>query len=217
MVSDEAAPLMAEQIAYYRARAPEYPDDVLDIPGGEEFQGALDAFAPVGDVLELACGPGAWTPRLLRDATSLTAVDASPEMLTLARQRVRSDSRVRFVLADLFAWRPDRRYDVVFFGFWLSHVPLEGFAAFWALVADCLTPQGRVFFVDDSYRTPDELVEGASSAMIRRRLSDGTAYRIIKVPHTPAELEARLAGLGWDAQVTATTQGSFYWGVACRA
>jgi hypothetical protein len=29
------------------------------------------------------------------------------------------------------AWRPDRRYDVVFFGFWLSHVPLERFAAFW--------------------------------------------------------------------------------------
>jgi hypothetical protein len=32
---------------------------------------------------------------------------------------------VRFICADLFAWSPERRYDVVFFGFWLSHVPLE--------------------------------------------------------------------------------------------
>ena len=58
--------------------------------------------------------------------------------------------RVRFVEADLFAWRPDRRYDAVFFGFWLSHVPLERFDGFWALVADCLAPGGRVCFVDDA-------------------------------------------------------------------
>jgi len=45
---------------------------------------------------------------------------------------------VRFIQADLFAWRPDRRYDVVFMGFWLSHVPAERFASFWSLVADCL-------------------------------------------------------------------------------
>jgi hypothetical protein len=32
---------------------------------------------------------------------------------------------VRFVQADLFAWKPDRRYDVAFFGFWLSHVPCD--------------------------------------------------------------------------------------------
>jgi demethylmenaquinone methyltransferase/2-methoxy-6-polyprenyl-1,4-benzoquinol methylase len=84
---------------------------------------------------------------------------------------------------------PDSRYDVVFFGFWLSHVPLERFAAFWTFVADCLEPTGRVFFVDDAYRTADELIEGESSATIQRRLKDGTAYRAIKVPHTPAELE----------------------------
>jgi trans-aconitate methyltransferase len=60
----------------------------------------------------------------------VTALDAAPEMLALARNRV-ADPRVKFVCADLFTWRPDRRYDVVFFGFWLSHVPLERFAALW--------------------------------------------------------------------------------------
>lgn len=61
---------------------------------------------------------------------------------------------MRFIQADLFAWEPDRRYDVVFFGFWLSHVPPARFGSFWALVADCLKPQGRVFFADDAYRAP---------------------------------------------------------------
>jgi hypothetical protein len=62
---------------------------------------------------------------------------------------------------------------VVFFGFWLSHVPLGLFEPFWSLVADCLEPGGRVFFVDDAARTPDELVEGESSSIIRRVLPSG--------------------------------------------
>ena len=42
-------------------------------------------------------------------------------------------------------------------------MPLERFGSFWTLVANCLKPGGRVFFVDDAFRTPDELVEGESS------------------------------------------------------
>ena len=142
---------------------------------------ALEAFRPTGSVLELACGPGVWTRQLLRHAAEVTAVDASPEMLAIAVARV-GDERVRFVQADLFAWVPDRRYNVVFIGFWLSHVPLERFESFWSMVADCLKEDGRVFFADDGYRTPDELVEGPSSSTIRRRLDDGTSYRMVKVP-----------------------------------
>lgn len=113
--------------------------------------------------------------------------------------------------ADLFAWTPDRRYDVVFFGSWISHVPLDRFEAFWSFVADCLQPTGRVFFIDDAYRTPDELIEGEASSTIRRRLNDGSAYRAVKVPHRPAELEDRLRGLGWQIKVTATC-GPCFWG-----
>ncbi|MDP9643727.1 ubiquinone/menaquinone biosynthesis C-methylase UbiE [Actinopolyspora lacussalsi] len=38
-------------------------------------------------MLELACGPGTWTPELARHASTLTAVDSSPEMLRVARER----------------------------------------------------------------------------------------------------------------------------------
>jgi demethylmenaquinone methyltransferase/2-methoxy-6-polyprenyl-1,4-benzoquinol methylase len=202
--------LLAEQIAYYRAVAAEYGYHALPGAGVAELSAALDAFRPEGRVLELACGPGIWTAQLLRYASELTAVDAAPEMLALAKARV-GEGAARFLQADLFAWRPDRRYDVVFFGFFLSHVPSERFGDFWSLVADCLAPGGRVFFADDGYRTPDELIYGESSSTIRRRLNDGTAYRIVKAPLKPAELEAELARLGWRVRVRATS-GPFFWG-----
>ena len=206
--------LLDEQAAYYRAVAPEYEAHGLQLAGGDELAAALEAFGPAGDVLELACGPGVWTGQLLRHADCVTAVDASPQMLAMAAQRHGRD-RVRFVQADLFSWQPDRRYDVVFFGFWLSHVPLELFAQFWSRVADALRPGGRVFFVDDAYRTPEELIEGEASSVIQRRLSDGTAYRAVKVPHRPAELQERLSRLGWQIDVTPTA-GPFYWGAGGR-
>ena len=49
-------------------------------------------------------------------------MDASPETLAVNRARVgRSD--VDYVVADVFAWHPNASCDVVFFSFWLSHVP----------------------------------------------------------------------------------------------
>ena len=207
--------LLAGQRAYYSALAPDYLDQGLDLPGvGElvaELADALDAFRPAGSVLELACGPGVWTSQLLRHASDVTAVDASPEMLAIAASRVAAGAPVRFVQADLFTWEPDRRYDVVFMGFWLSHVPAERWESFWAVVAAALAPGGRVFFADDAYRTPDELIEGPASSTIQRRTPDGTAYRIVKVPHEPADLERRLRELGWDVTVTPTA-GPFFWG-----
>jgi demethylmenaquinone methyltransferase/2-methoxy-6-polyprenyl-1,4-benzoquinol methylase len=207
--------VLGEQVAYYRAIAGEYEDHALPGPGEDEIISVLEAFRPAGDVLELACGPGTWTPRLLAHATTVTAVDASPEMLAIAAARVR-DKRLRFIQADLFSWQPDRRYDVVFFGFWLSHVPLERFESFWSMIAASLRSGGRVLFIDDGYRAPGEMVEGESSPVIRRRLNDGTAFSAVKVPHQPAELQQRLTRLGWQITVTPTA-GPAYWGAGTRA
>jgi demethylmenaquinone methyltransferase/2-methoxy-6-polyprenyl-1,4-benzoquinol methylase len=166
-------------------------------------------------VLELACGAGIWTRHLVRSATTVTAVDAAPEML--ARAKAETDlASVRFVEADLFSWQPNRRYDTVFFGFWLSHVPEEHFEPFWSLVDDCLTPGGDVFFFDDNYRTGAEMIEGPASPIVERRLRDGTPFRVVKVPFRADELERRLRGIGWNIVVTPTA-GPFYWGAGRRS
>jgi demethylmenaquinone methyltransferase/2-methoxy-6-polyprenyl-1,4-benzoquinol methylase len=221
-MSADVDQLLAEQLAYYGARAAEYTQTaMIGLSRGEqeaaerEMLAALARFAPMGDALELACGPGTWTAELLPHAAALTALDGSPEMLALAKAKVH-DPRVRFIEADIFDWRPDRAYDAVFFGFWLSHVPLERFERFWSLVDECLKPQGRVLFVDDAFRIPEELVEGEDSEVVRRRLSDGTAYRAIKVPHTPEELQKRLTELGWRIEVH-PLEGPFFFGAGSRA
>ncbi len=208
-------PVLAEQRAYYRAVADTYEDYAIADAWGGDVEVALDAFKPTGDVLELACGPGTWTVQLLRHATRLTAVDASPEMLRRA-EAVAAGHDARFIHADIFGWRPERAYDVVFFGFWLSHVPEDRFDAFWRLVAEALKPGGRVFFVDDSFRTPDELVYGDASPLVRRRLRDGREYTVVKVPREPAALERRLRGLGWRITVRPASP-PFFWGEGTRA
>jgi demethylmenaquinone methyltransferase/2-methoxy-6-polyprenyl-1,4-benzoquinol methylase len=210
--SESTDTLLAEQIAYYRAIAMEY---VVDVDAARALAAVLEAYQPSGRALELACGPGVWTELLLRYATTVTAIDSAPEMLARAKARVGVE-RVRFIQADLFHWTPDQRYDFVFFGFWLSHVPLERFESFWSMVAGSLAPAGRVFFVDDNARTPEELIEGDSSTTIRRYLTDGAGCRLVKVPYQPAALEERLARLGWRIRVKPLF-GPFFWGAGSAA
>lgn len=216
----ELDPLLAEQVAYYRARAPEYLEDVgvegvtpeTQGAAAEAIEAALNAAAPLGDVLELACGPGTFTGELADRATSVTGLDASPEMLEIAADRVAPRTNVHFARTDLFAWTPDRRYDFVFFSFWLSHVPAERFASFWSAVASALTPGGRVMFVDDGHRTSEELVNGPASSTIERRLRDGRRFRAVKLALEPVSLERSLRGLGWAIEVR-PLPGPFFLGL----
>jgi hypothetical protein len=48
--ADDLEGVLAEQVAYYRACAPEY-DAGLTLPGKDEVAATLDAFRPTGDVL----------------------------------------------------------------------------------------------------------------------------------------------------------------------
>lgn len=202
--------LMASQLAYYRARAPEY--DAWFLRQGHYDRGevhkaewmaevgrleqALSDFAPTGDILELACGTGWWTERLSAYGSSLTAVDASSEVIALNKKRLPS-KRIDYVRADLFTWQPERTFDTVFFGFWLSHVPPERFEGFWDLVRQSPKPGGRVF--DSSY-TPDatakdHALKGSEAVSVTRRLDDGRGFEIVKVLHKPETLKAQLGAL----------------------
>ncbi len=210
--------LLDEQIDYYRRRAAEY--DLTSSPPGDPHaehadrtRAALRAVEPTGRVLELACGTGQWTGLLAQFADELLALDASPEMLEINRAAGRSP-RVRYEAADLFAWEPPHRFDVVFFGFWLSHVPMRRFAPFWELVARCLEPRtGRALFVDESehFEWREDWLD-RDAGIVRRTLADGSAHRAVKVLWEPVRLQERLRELGWRAVLDSS--GPFYWGGA---
>jgi len=219
--------LLGEQSRYYRERAGEYDDwwfrrgrydhgpetNARWFADTAEAQAALERFDPAGDVLELACGTGLWTQRLAHHAASVTAIDGSSEMLELCRARV-NDPHVGYVQADLFAWEPDRTYDVCFFGFWLSHVPEERFETFWEKVRRAVGPEGRVFFIDslrnDKASATDHMLPDPDEETMLRRLADGREYRIVKCFHEPQLLQQRLAELSWNAQVQATSEFFIY-------
>jgi 2-polyprenyl-3-methyl-5-hydroxy-6-metoxy-1,4-benzoquinol methylase len=227
MAEVDRTALLDEQARYYAARAEEYDDWWFRRGrydrGSEatarwraeaaEVEAALAAFAPHGDVLELACGTGLWTEHLARHADRVDAVDAAPEVLDVARRRLdRSPGRaeVRLVEADLFAWSLRRRYDVVVFAHWLSHVPEERFAPFWRVVGDALAPGGRAFLIDSRRTTrstaTDHVQPGSGEDTMVRRLDDGRTFRIVKRFWEPDALAAELAALGWRAELAATDE-----------
>lgn len=203
---------LERQQGYYRARAVEY-DEWWDRRGrydhgAEEnaawfreravVETALESLALTGEVLELACGTGFWTSRLAKGA-SVTAVDGSPEMLEIAASRA-GNEQVRFIQADLFQWEPDRQYDGMFFGFWLSHVPPERVVDFLRKVQRALRPGGTVFMVDSRpdpvISTSDQPLPHEEQSWLERRLNDGRTFSIIKVFYTPERLNSRFHEAG---------------------
>ncbi|MDR3692402.1 MAG: class I SAM-dependent methyltransferase [Fimbriimonas sp.] len=219
---------LEEQKAYYRARAAEYDEWFLRrgryARGSEHSErwfrevervvADLEQFAPYGQALELAGGTGLWTLRLAPHAEQVTVVDASREMIEINKERLEGHA-VRYLEQDIFSFEPDRRYDFMFFSFWISHVPSDLFDEFWAMVKRCLKPDGKVFFLD-SLKEPqstavDHVLPGEDhSETLVRRLNDGREFRIFKLFYKPDELRERLDGLGLDTTVLATENFFLY-------
>jgi demethylmenaquinone methyltransferase/2-methoxy-6-polyprenyl-1,4-benzoquinol methylase len=232
--------LIASQIAYYRARAAEYDDWFerrLEYDFGDEFverwhaevailRAWLTADPPTGHVLEIAAGTGNWTGQLLEAADRVTAVDSSPEMLTLLTEK---HAGVEQIVADIFSWEPPQRYDDLFCGFWISHVPEARWEKFWRLVDRALRPEARVWFIDNAHpeyagaNGPSgwslaaklRQVERAGGEITRRTLRDGSEWPMVKRFWRPGELVAELGRLGWRAEVR-HTDFAFIYGVAQR-
>ncbi len=233
--------VIASQIAYYRARTSEY-DDWFERRGefrinqdhydrwqadADALRAWLSADPPTGHVLEVAAGSGNWTGELLKTADRVTAVDSSSEMLAVLGSK---HEGVDQIVADIFIWEPSQRYDNVFCGFWISHVPSTLWEAFWSLIDRALRPEGRVWFIDNAH--PERSVThgpshwqvtaklrqiaDADNEVQQRTLRDGSQWAMVKRYWWPDELEAQLEQLGWQAQVD-NTDWAFIYGVAHRS
>lgn len=210
--------LLAEQVRYYRARAPEY--DETSVPHDHPFGATiarvaadLTSLGPVERAIELGAGTGQWTGALASIARVVVAVDASPEALAVLRAKVGAPG-VSTVAAEVFSWRPDTPADLVVFGALLSHIPQDRFDAFWTAVDAMLVPGGRVFVIDESPHALWTEAWTAQDEVVVRTLQDGRRFRIVKVLWDPDALARRLEAGGWQARLA--REDPFYWGVVTR-
>jgi demethylmenaquinone methyltransferase/2-methoxy-6-polyprenyl-1,4-benzoquinol methylase len=226
--------ILAEQVAYYRKRAGEY-DEWWFRTGrydrGPELNAAwnadvalvesalcewLDARRPQS-ALELACGTGLFTRWVAPRVGHLLALDASPEVQAINRDRVGADN-VEYAIADLFAWHPAERFDFVFMSFWLSHVPDDRFDEFWLKVREALAPGGSAYVIDSGWDTTstakNHVRPDREAGIAERKLNDGSEYRIVKVFHEPDHLAPRLARLGFVSHIAHTPRYFIYGAVS---
>ncbi|MEJ8834842.1 class I SAM-dependent methyltransferase [Ramlibacter sp. AN1133] len=200
---------------YYAARAPEYDRIYLKPERQGDLRG-IEAWLPTvftgRNVLEVACGTGYWTQFIAPVAARVLAVDAAPQTLQIARQRVPGDN-VEFVTGDAYALPAGpREFDAAFAGFWYSHVPRSRIGAFLAGLHGALRPGARVVFLDNLY------VEGNSTPICERdaqgdtwqlrTLSDGSQHKVLK--NFPSEGELREATRGMARELR-LRQWKYYW------
>ncbi|KRP63792.1 trans-aconitate 2-methyltransferase [Pseudomonas orientalis] len=107
----------------------------------------------VGTAVDLGCGPGNSTQVLAERFAQahITGLDSSDDMLRDARQRLPALS---FELADIGAWRPAQRFDVILANASLQWLPDH--ATLYPHLVDQLTPGGTL-----AVQTPDNLDEPA--------------------------------------------------------
>ncbi|MBA3869500.1 MAG: class I SAM-dependent methyltransferase [Anaerolineae bacterium] len=219
--------VLQDQIAYYRARAGEYDEWFYRVgryDWGAERNGqwfaevetvvkALRSVGKIGTALELAAGTGNFTKELATIAAQVVALDASPEVLEINRDKVNSVN-VEFRQADLFNWQPDTQYDLVFMSFWMSHVPPEKLDGFLETVRQATKVGGQVFMVDslrDQTRTStasNHADYDPESIYHTRKLNDGQEYTIVKMFYDES-LVAKLAEHGFTAEYH--TSGDYFW------
>ncbi|HXP93692.1 MAG TPA: class I SAM-dependent methyltransferase [Candidatus Binatia bacterium] len=225
--------LLAEQTEYYRTRGA-LSDDWFYRRGrydhghiinrqwfaeGIELVQAILNFGVRGKVLELGGGSGYWTQHLVLGADQVTVLEISPESIEASRVRLGPLARkVKFVEVDFYQWHPTERYDVVFFAFWLTHVPPDRFEKFWSFVRSLLTPRGRVFLIDNVYSrhgtAKGHLPNDGGFTATRNR--GGREHRVYKTFYTREELGDRLHQLGWQSDLYSTRE-FFLYGSTTRA
>ncbi|MEU5877784.1 class I SAM-dependent methyltransferase [Spirillospora sp. NPDC047279] len=195
----------------YRDWAPRY-----DVPGNQLIDSEqpivrriLDGL-PIGDALDAACGTGRHARHLDRLGHRVIGVDASPEMLAVAREHLPDADLREGTLEDLPV--PGDAVDLVVCALALSHVPrLEPVMAEFARV---LRPGGHLVISDahllTSYlrpavaRSPDH--HRPLSAYLAAALPLGFQVRHCEEPPRPRPLHVEIepapdplpVNVGWD-------------------
>ncbi|MCI1305160.1 MAG: methyltransferase domain-containing protein [Lachnospiraceae bacterium] len=151
--------------------AKQYEQQFQFVPSyGEELLGLLTV-KPGSRVIDLGCGNGALTGKLAEAGYDVTGVDASPEMLALARK---NHPGIPFILADAASYRPDHPADAVFSNAMMHWVPKARQDTLLQNVAASLRTGGEFVF-EMGGRGNNALIHGTLGDLFRER---GLEYRM---------------------------------------
>jgi SAM-dependent methyltransferase len=205
-------------IDYYDARAPYYDGAAAGPPPFwvDEITTAMRATLAGRHVLEVACGTGLWTRRLADAAATVTAVDAAPSMVALARRAVGGHPNVTVRAGDAYRLDAiDGTFDGGLAMQWWSHVPYDRHAEFLTGWHARLVPGAPVFVADNQLTPPwDERLlrpPGQPDTYEPRELPDGSRYTIVKNYFTAERLRAIFAPYAAGADVRITMGSRWWW------
>ncbi len=211
---------MSQQAEYYAERAAEY-DAVYARPERQDDLAALDELLPplvAGHrVLEIAAGTGYWTQVMSGSAAAITATDLNDQTLQVARSRAYGPAPVSFLIADAYAPAAvPGDFDLVFCGFWWSHILRADIGRFTRGLRGRLAPGTAMILLDNRYvpgsSQPISRTGPGGDTYQRRRLSDGRSYEVVKNFPTCAQLRSDLAAAASDLR---WTELEYYWLATC--
>jgi SAM-dependent methyltransferase len=205
---------------YYADRAAEY-DEVYRKPERQADLARLKQLLPplvAGKrVLEVAAGTGYWTQVLAATAAAITATDVNAETIAIAAQREYGPAPVALRTADAYRLESvPGEFDLVFCGFWWSHIDRADIPRFLASVRGRTSAGTSLLLVDNRYvpgsSTPVSRTGPDGDTYQRRGLADGREYEVLKNfpsrEQLAADLEPAATELAW-------TELEYYWVASC--
>lgn len=198
-----------ELITYYSERAHEYDEVYAGKPPAvakpEFYQKDVHNIAQVvsqfgaGRMVDIGCGTGYWLPHYQRNASHITLVEASENMLVVCKQRVaalRLEDKCEFIQDNFFTMSFEKNdIDSVVIGFLLSHLPEHNVQLFFKRLRTILNQHAEVLILDSVWGSPREF-QRKKEGIQKRALNDGRVFSIYKRYFTPDELRGILEQQG---------------------
>ncbi len=208
---------------YYSRRASEYEaiyrrDDPVRQAEQRAIASTIQELFHNRRVLEVACGTGFWTEKLVEVAREICAVDASAEVLAVAKAKGLPPDRVRFLQADAYALETvEGTFDSGLANFWFSHIPKARLGEFLDGLHRRLGA-GAVVFMADNMLVPGiggELVTlpGSEDTFKLRELEDGSKHQVLKNYYDAEQLRQMLGPTVADLKIYI---GQCFWWVSYR-
>eukprot|EP01132_Coremiostelium_polycephalum_P002097 gene2097-2584_t len=190
------------------------------------------------EVLELAPGTGNFTQWFFKQKDvecRVTCEEGSNEMINVLKRKLEglvTDSNFSVTQTDLFSdkFQPKQNfYDIVFLGFFISHIPPSLFQSFFAKCLSALKPNGKIIFVESYYpenyqkkyhesgatnriNLNDELKD--QDYIIDRKLLNGDVHKIIKIGFSVEHMISVLSASGFTMRNgdMMTVNSSYFFG-----